>query len=96
MTTLIGTITETAVAMYLFGQLFDRWDLSFKIATPLLHVAFSAAQLHGTRIFYKMWRKQERLLSEQMDAEQKASFETIPPSGHVLVRGSVDERTLEG
>jgi len=50
-TTLLGTVTETIVAMYLFGQLWSRWTLPFKIATPLLHIAFSAAQFHGTRIF---------------------------------------------
>jgi len=62
--TLFGTISETVVVMYLFGQLWDRWTLPFKIVTPVLHVAFSAAQLHGSHIFYKMWRKQERLLRD--------------------------------
>ena len=59
-TTFFGTMSETVLAMYMFGILWDRWPLAFKIATPLLHIAFSAAQLHGTRIFYIMWRKQEQ------------------------------------
>ena len=56
--------------MYLFGMLWHRWPLSFKIITPMLHIAFSAAQFHGTRIFYFMWKKQERLLMEGKDLEK--------------------------
>jgi len=70
-TTLVGTVSETVVVMYLFGQLWLRWSLPFKIATPVLHVAFSAAQLHGSRIFYTMWRKQERILRERGGLESK-------------------------
>jgi hypothetical protein len=71
LTTLVGTIFETIVTMYLFGQLWHRWAIAFKIATPMLHIAFSAAQLHGTHIFYRMWRKQERILRELHDLEKK-------------------------
>ncbi|KAJ7710032.1 hypothetical protein B0H17DRAFT_915550 [Mycena rosella] len=74
-TTLFGTIAETIVAMYLFGQLWSRWSLSFKIATPILHVAFSAAQFHGTRIFYRMWKKQERIIRDQQDEEKGTGVE---------------------
>jgi len=70
-TTFVGTISETIVTMYLFGQLWDRWTLPFKIVTPLLHIAFSAAQFHGTRIFYKMWRKEERILMEREQLGKK-------------------------
>lgn len=70
LTTFIGTICETIVTMYLFGQLWHRWDLSFKIVTPILHIAFCAAQFHGTRIFYYMWKKQERIMQEAMDLEK--------------------------
>ncbi|KAJ7648283.1 hypothetical protein DFH06DRAFT_1209872 [Mycena polygramma] len=69
-TTLIGTTAETVVVMYLFGQLWSRWTLAFKITTPVLHVAFSAAQFHGTRIFYRLWQKQKRLIQNQRDAEK--------------------------
>ncbi|KAF8573833.1 hypothetical protein K439DRAFT_1624775 [Ramaria rubella] len=61
-TTLLGTVAETIVTMYLFGQLWNQWRIAFKIVTPLLHVAFSAAQLHGTRIFFRMWKKQVMIL----------------------------------
>ncbi|KAJ7728135.1 hypothetical protein DFH07DRAFT_999071 [Mycena maculata] len=81
-TTFIGTVSETVVTMYFFGQLWSRWTLPFKILTPVLHVAFSAAQFHGTRIFFKLWRKQERIIRDQRDAEKEmgeenASSETI-------------------
>ncbi|KAF8903665.1 hypothetical protein CPB84DRAFT_1773855 [Gymnopilus junonius] len=70
-TTFIGTISETVLTMFLFGTLWHRWPLSFKILTPLLHIAFSAAQLHGTRIFFSMWRKQEQKLKVGMDVENQ-------------------------
>ena len=63
-TTFFGTICETLVIFYLFGSLWQQWQLAFKIVTPLLHCAFSATQLHGSRIFWFMWMKQERLLAE--------------------------------
>ena len=74
-TTFVGTISETIVTMYLFGQLWGRWSIAFKITTPLLHIAFSAAQFHGTRIFYKMWRKQERILMEKYQLGRKDASE---------------------
>ena len=63
--TIISTITETILVMYMFGIIWDRWPLSFKILTPLLHIALSVAQLHGSRIFCIIWRKQEKLNVEQ-------------------------------
>ncbi|KAF3929881.1 hypothetical protein AA313_de0200008 [Arthrobotrys entomopaga] len=69
--TLSGTIAESIVAMYLFGALWHRWELSFKIVTPILHVAFSAAQLHGSNIFRKMARREaERLKQNQSETKE--------------------------
>lgn len=51
LTELAGTISETAVTMWLFGSLWDRWTLPFKIVTPLLHCLFAAAQLWGAYVF---------------------------------------------
>jgi hypothetical protein len=62
--TAFGTLCETIVVMYLFGSLWSQWQLAFKIVTPVLHCAFSATQLHGSRIFYFMWKKQKRILAE--------------------------------
>ena len=69
-TTFIGTISETILTMYMFGTLWTRWPLSFKVATPLLHIAFSAAQFHGTRIYFIMWRKEEKKIKEQILEKQ--------------------------
>lgn len=63
-TTFFGTVCESLVIFYLFGSLWSQWQLAFKIVTPLLHCAFSATQLHGSRIFWFMWKKQKRLLAE--------------------------------
>ena len=63
--TLFGTLCETIVIFYLFGSLWYQWQLAFKIVTPLLHCAFSATQVHGSRIFFRMWRKQQKLLAEE-------------------------------
>ena len=65
-TTFFGTVCESLVIFYLFGSLWSQWQLAFKIVTPLLHCAFSATQFHGSRIFWIMWKKQERLLAEAM------------------------------
>ena len=62
--TATGTLCETIVAMWLFGSLWDRWQLAFKISTPLLHIAFSAAQIHGSLVFWRMYGKQRRLMKE--------------------------------
>jgi len=69
--TFTGTISETIVAMYLFGQLWHRWAIAFKIVTPLLHLLFSACQLHGSHIFFRMWMKQRRILTELAQLEKK-------------------------
>lgn len=84
-TTFAGTILETIVTMYLFGSLWDRWTMAFKVVTPLLHVAFSACQLHGSRVFYTLWRKQERLIREQngdfVEDGKKGVLEESPEKG---------------
>jgi hypothetical protein len=63
-TTLTGTIFETIVVMYLFGKLWNKWTLAFKIVTPALHIAFSACQLHGSCIFWKMMKRQQKYIRE--------------------------------
>lgn len=55
--------------MWLFGSLWDRWQIAFKVVTPLLHIAFSAAQIHGSIVFWKMHRRQQRYLEQDADLE---------------------------
>jgi hypothetical protein len=70
---LMGTIAETVMIMTLFGQSWDKWELSFKVITPILHVLFTVAQLHAARILLAMWAKQKAAVSEEeeryMDVE---------------------------
>jgi len=67
--TFLGTLFETAVVMYVFGSLWSRWITAFKVVTPLLHVAFSATQLHGSLIFYRMAKRQRSLIKEMETGE---------------------------
>jgi hypothetical protein len=59
-----GTIAETIIIMTLFGQSWDRWELSFKIVTPILHTLFTIAQLHCARVLFALWMKEKRRLYE--------------------------------
>lgn len=58
---LLGTLVETIVMIVLFGLLWQEWSLSLKIATPILHVLFSSAQLWGAWIFFGLAKQQLRL-----------------------------------
>lgn len=69
----VGTTVETAIVMFLFGSLWDKWSLSLKVATPFLHTLFSAAQLWGVWIFYKMGKGEQ--------AKYKKTEEMRPSSG---------------
>jgi hypothetical protein len=53
--------------MWLFGSLWDRWEIAFKVTTPLLHIAFSAAQIHGTIVFWRMYKRQLRFIREESE-----------------------------
>ena len=89
-TTFGGTIFETIVTMYLFGSLWDQWQIAFKVATPILHLAFCAAQLHGSRIFFIQWRKQARFVREGkgLEAGGKQEETTSPASPQTTLEGS--------
>lgn len=60
----IGTIVETVCVMTLFGLKWSIWTLSFKVATPFLHILFSSAQVWGTKNFWMMWRIEERKMRD--------------------------------
>ncbi|KAJ5644030.1 uncharacterized protein N7484_006537 [Penicillium longicatenatum] len=67
--TAIGTTGETIVTMWLFGSLWERWQIAFKVVTPLLHVAFSIAQIHGSLVFWRMYKRQQRFIREEEEGE---------------------------
>jgi len=78
-TTLIGTTSETILTMFLFGSLWHRWTIAFKVTTPMLHVLFASAQLWGSWNFYKMWQKQKRLIAQKQDGfDMEASLKNVP------------------
>ncbi|KAG6354120.1 hypothetical protein INS49_005091 [Diaporthe citri] len=81
-TTLSGTIAETIVTMYMFGSLWNRWTLAFKITTPMLHILFAAAQLWGSWNFYCLYHKQCRLLVAGRSHDTHAAEETKPARDH--------------
>jgi hypothetical protein len=68
----VGTLAETIVVMTLFGRAWEKWDLSFKIVTPILHVLFTIAQLHAAKILFVMWAKQKMLAAENRDHNLEA------------------------
>ena len=86
--------------MYLFGSLWDRWIIAFKIVTPVLHVAFSAAQLHGTWVFYKMWRKEKKAVTEEKSISVKEEGDVDAVVGENVVvphlRGGTEQQDAEG
>jgi hypothetical protein len=75
-TTLTGTTTETILIFYLWGSLWDRWTLAFRVTTPLLHILFAAAQLWGSFVFYKMYKKQCSIIAKK--AVENGDVEAAP------------------
>jgi hypothetical protein len=63
--TSFGTFFETIVVFFFWGSSWHRWTLGFRVATPILHVVFSAAQLWGAYNFYKMWQHRKKLLRQK-------------------------------
>lgn len=98
-TTLIGTTAETILTMYLFGTLWDRWTIAFKVTTPMLHALFASAQLWGSYNFYKMYKKQERIIAQKegriidLEGNPKSSQEEdLKLPGRVITREQTQER----
>ncbi|CAN8104018.1 unnamed protein product [Discula destructiva] len=87
-TEVAGTTIETVVVMWLFGGLWHRWTLPFKIITPILHVIFSVAQLWGAMIFRRMWKRQEVFLKAQVIDEERMKAGGEEGQGEELGRGT--------
>jgi hypothetical protein len=75
--TICGTIAETIMIFVFLAQSWSRWELSFKIVTPILHIVFSMAQLHGSRILFSLYLSQKKKLYQEenrmMDTEANNS-----------------------
>lgn len=85
--------------MYMFGSLWNRWTLAFKITTPMLHVLFAAAQLWGSWNFYCLYQKQCRLLAPGRADNIVSVEEAKPKGGHLSDQGGVwpaeESQTIE-
>lgn len=57
---IMGTVLETTVVFWLFGSLWDKWTLPFRVVTPILHALFSCAQLWGAWVFWNLSKKEAR------------------------------------
>jgi len=62
--TVLGTIGETIVAMYLYGINFSAWPLSIQIVTPICHVLFAVAQGFSSKIMWDLGRKHQGQLDQ--------------------------------
>ncbi|QDS70089.1 hypothetical protein FKW77_004953 [Venturia effusa] len=62
--TICGTTAETIMIGVFLAQSWSRWELSFKIVTPILHIVFCMAQLHGSRILYSMYLKEKKKVAQ--------------------------------
>lgn len=82
--TILGSVAETIMIMTLFGQSWDKWEIEFKIVTPILHIIFTLAQLHGSRILFAMYKKQKRYLA----AEERVLMD---PEGTARSKREVEE-----
>ena len=68
---LLGTTVETILVLWIFGTLWEKWNLAFKIVTPSLHVLFTVAQLWGAWVFWIIAKKEARIYKEQMMAQSE-------------------------
>jgi hypothetical protein len=70
---------ETIVIMVLFGQSWEKWVIEFKILTPILHIIFTLAQLHGSKILFLMYKKEKLLLA---DEDKRLTDPETPAESH--------------
>jgi hypothetical protein len=84
-TTLTGTTAETILTMWLFGSLWHRWTIAFKVTTPMLHLLFMSCQLWGSYNFYRMYRRQQSIIDKKEgqvnDVEQQSCQMELEEAG---------------
>lgn len=90
-----GTFFEQFAIFFLYAKHFKSWDWSIKILTPIIHVCFAAAQLHGGRVFLAMSRKmgKEYAASQSLehgpkDIEMQAQLAQTKTQASVTITGS--------
>lgn len=75
--TVLGTIGETLVAMFLFGINHRAWSVAIQCVTAISHALFAWAQLSSSLIMWKLARKAASQLEQVTDEEKHA---TTPPT----------------
>ena len=87
--TVIGTVGETIIAMYLYGVNVTGWPEAIQWATPICHVVFMFAQGYSSLIMWKLARKHKEKLqkpetvekdTEASSADRQNSISTERPS----------------
>jgi hypothetical protein len=77
-----GTTFETIIVFWLWGTLWDKWTLPFKVVTPMLHVLFCAAQLFGAWVFWKLAKKEKsKMMAESI--QQPGGVSEVQPKRDV-------------
>ncbi|KAF3034384.1 hypothetical protein E8E12_002281 [Didymella heteroderae] len=79
--TVVGTLGETIVALYLYGINFKAWSTAIQCVTPISHGLFAWAQLSSSKIMWILARKAERQLRQQGDQGKDAES---PPAGETI------------
>lgn len=67
--TIASTVLETIIILWIYIALFHRWHTALKVATPLLHVLFTAAQLWSAWCLWKLGNREKALQSSSGDQE---------------------------
>lgn len=82
-----GTTLETIVVFWLFGSLWNKWTLPFKVVTPILHFLFSCAQGWGAWVFWQLSKKEARkaaglLTSGMLPLDEESTGKSLQSDTH--------------
>ncbi|KAJ4391140.1 hypothetical protein N0V93_004755 [Gnomoniopsis smithogilvyi] len=66
---LVGTTAEFIVMAVFMWRNWHLWDLAMRVVLPLLHFAFMAAQVHGARVGFQLYRefRQRALVAKEKE-----------------------------
>ncbi|ORY87164.1 hypothetical protein BCR37DRAFT_146907 [Protomyces lactucae-debilis] len=88
-----GTFLEQFAIFFLYAKHFKTWDWSIKILTPIIHVCFASAQIHGGRIFLSMSRKmaKEHAANTSLERGVKESEQQEPDGSKLTTTVTIIE-----
>jgi hypothetical protein len=88
-TTIMETTVETILTMYLFGSLWDRCTMAFKVTTAMLHFLFMSCQFWGSYNFYKMYQRQKNLIAKNEGKEGEVEQQPGPTKSEAEDRSNL-------